>query len=168
MRGKVIILKHLLPLPGITPAHAGKRQAQPYIIIVQRDHPRACGEKLSSDVSTVRNVGSPPRMRGKATYFRSRPVARGITPAHAGKRIGLSLIRWENWDHPRACGEKIACTIRSCCASGSPPRMRGKGCQGADRVPVHGITPAHAGKRLLRCLIRFVCWDHPRACGEKT
>ena len=31
-----------------------------------------------------------------------------------------------------------------------------------------GITPAHAGKRLLIIAPQFPCRDHPRTCGEKT
>ena len=30
-----------------------------------------------------------------------------------------------------------------------------------------GITPAYAGKRMLRCCPADLCWDHPRVCGEK-
>ena len=33
---------------------------------------------------------------------------------------------------------------------------------------VAGITPAHAGKRCLRCIRLPRAWDHPRACGEKA
>ncbi len=32
-----------------------------------RDHPRVCGEKLTAARTTVENIGSPPRMRGKAS-----------------------------------------------------------------------------------------------------
>ena len=46
--------------------------------------------------------------------------------------------------------------------------MRGKGVKARyERVAV-GITPAHAGKRLLGRLPGMGGPDHPRACGEKT
>ena len=51
---------------------------------------------------------------------------------------------------------------------GSPPHMRGKAI-GHFFVDHHqGITPAYAGKRLLRNLGQNAGWDHPRICGEKT
>ena len=71
---------------GITPAYAGKRDYRMKPNRVSGDHPRVCGEKLSTVTAATINQGSPPRMRGKASIR-----------AHY-------LIRIE--DHPRVCGEK--------------------------------------------------------------
>ena len=51
-------------------------------------------------------------------------------------------------DHPRTCGEKIRNLSLDAVGLGSPPHMRGKGRIGIDAVPIGGITPAHAGKRM--------------------
>ena len=77
-------------------------------------------------IKKLTELGSPPHMRGKgkaATMFHGQF---GITPAHAGKRLG-SLLRCGNkWDHPRTCGEKTPEQKEQAKAAGSPPHMRGK------------------------------------------
>ena len=72
---------------------------------------------------------------------------RRITPAYAGKSIGLLIALTVSRDHPRLCGEKVLVMMRKLLGSGSPPPMRGKvGGGGSDR---------------------FSRQDHPRLCGEK-
>ena len=65
MRGKVgeIAVDHWLP--GITPAHAGKRRDDDRQCFTHWDHPRTCGEKLSISSAHISQTGSPPHMRGK-------------------------------------------------------------------------------------------------------
>ena len=46
--------------------------------------------------------------------------------------------------------------------------MRGKGQKGLIFVLQPRITPAYAGKRLLRQLRHITSRDHPRVCGEKV
>ena len=48
MRGKVQESKDADYFVGITPAHAGKRQAFEEKQLQKQDHPRACGEKKNS------------------------------------------------------------------------------------------------------------------------
>ena len=55
----------------------------------------------------------------------------------------------------------------NCTMEGSPPRMRGKGTQFLSNLRCVGITPACAGKSLVRELLLIVSRDHPRVCGEK-
>ena len=73
---------------------------------VQEDHPRVCGEKLLAVKGLTTQLGSPPRMRGKAAKIEFSQGAFGITPAYAGKRIVTALTEPEGRDHPRVCGEK--------------------------------------------------------------
>ena len=111
---------------GITPAYAGKRPLTVCWRWQKRDHPRVCGEKMSTSTPlsgsrgspprvrgksgfcqrSILHLGSPPRMRGKEAVSVAAPVDVGITPAYAGK----SLLRWsappDSRDHPRVCGEK--------------------------------------------------------------
>ena len=74
--------------------------------IPERDHPRACGEKVDEITRFHIVQGSPPRMRGKVPIDSASVEQWGITPAHAGKRVNIPSIASLNWDHPRACGEK--------------------------------------------------------------
>ena len=65
------------------------------------------------------------------------------------------------------CGEKSSSSSRLSCASGSPPRMRGKETSTIGiRLPA-GITPACAGKSASHGFFVLLRWDHPRVCGEK-
>ena len=69
----------------ITPACAGKTSAYSSIRAVCGDHPRVCGENDGGGKHRSREVGSPPRVRGKR---QEKPVIihhLRITPACAGK-----------------------------------------------------------------------------------
>ena len=106
-------------------------------------------------------------MRGKAPGFLCSPYFPGITPACAGKSTRLSLFAIFSGDHPRVCGEKIACGHYMLCYSGSPPRVRGKADPKKHRQRQTGITPACAGKRECPTEGAPAAGDHPRVCGEK-
>ncbi len=67
MRGKVGDDSQHIRREGITPAHAGKSNIQNIAVLIFKDHPRTCGEKLVS--------------------CRYGDFCDRITPAHAGKSI---------------------------------------------------------------------------------
>ena len=107
-------------------------------------------------------------MRGKVHTSHQRTRQAGITPAYAGKSTVGRNRPARYLDHPRVCGEKRALS-RSCAAcGGSPPRMRGKVAYTDLQRPSPGITPAYAGKSLLKLLHHVGLRDHPRVCGEKA
>ena len=87
-------------------------------------------------------------MRGKVIAEITDTVADGITPAYAGKSIAVTSKHTVHRDHPRVCGEKSAERLQRRQYTGSPPRMRGKACNGAFNFIIIG--------------------DHPRVCGEKA
>ena len=147
MRGKVAIPDDAPRFERITPACAGKSIGETLLETIDRDHPRVCGEKQQMIADAGKGMGSPPRMRGKAERRSKRPQNPGITPAYAGKRLGLATRTSRERDHPRVCGEKacMQCTLQG--HGGSPPRMRGKAVPAALPDVTHGITPAYAGKR---------------------
>ena len=130
MRGKGHAVVSLAHIAGITPAHAGKSTRWSRSCRRWWDHPRACGEKRSLLNMGFDGKGSPPRMRGKGFPFVNRVLAVGITPAHAGKSGLHDLSKYNNEDHPRACGEKTAAAVIHMRSQGSPPRMRGKATNG--------------------------------------
>ena len=147
MRGKETGKTRRVQWPGITPAYAGKRIPNSFPSCSVWDHPRVCGEKRGIKRKVVDEMGSPPRMRGKAEVNVIYTVLNGITPAYAGKSLLYARIETRPGDHPRVCGEKYSL---ACCpwpASGSPPRMRGKAARPRAAPERPGITPAYAGKR---------------------
>ena len=104
------------------------------------------GEKFVDECHFCKNLGSPPRGRGKAEPFKSLLIAVGITPARAGKRSGKSASDNVPRDHPRVGGEKFIRKIAFFSGKGSPPHGRGKGAENLPAITFHGITPAWAGK----------------------
>ena len=91
---KQLAVEHIGHYLGITPAYAGKSVNATGAIANNKDHPRLCGEKRFHDVLLIFRRGSPPPMRGKVT-FRSYPIASaGITPAYAGKRTHIHIVRF--------------------------------------------------------------------------
>ena len=85
-------------------------------------------------------------MRGKVRRRRLVRHCRRITPAYAGKSIGLLIALTVLRDHPRLCGEKVDTTPLFSHTKGSPPPMRGKVLKLPDAFLLVGITPAYAGK----------------------
>ena len=68
--------------------------------------PAYAGKSHSYLNSTFLNLGSPPRMRGKAAIAARRVPAARITPACAGKSLSGHTSKSGMKDHPRMCGEK--------------------------------------------------------------
>ena len=106
-RGKVWAINFIPICPRITPAYAGKSRSASSRYKRRRDHPRLRGEKLLLYRSLGTPIGSPPLTRGKDSFDVSSVMAKGITPAYAGKRIHASSIPPEPKDHPRLRGEKL-------------------------------------------------------------
>ena len=150
MRGKGCRPASGYPGSRITPAYAGKSRKHIIGRTFHRDHPRVCGEKPGSTSMVRPMTGSPPRMRGKANLYYQTHGGFRITPAYAGKRTGTASTSRCSGDHPRVCGEKK--DYKALCKDllGSPPRMRGKVASWQILIPLGGITPAYAGKRLKR------------------
>ena len=139
-------IAHLLH--GITPAYAGKSTWKCMPFVTLQDHPRLCGEKSYETSRFLRQIGSPPPMRGKDTAGKVEILAPGITPAYAGKSGKLKKQSKFRQDHPRLCGEKGDAARLAQAVSGSPPPMRGKGIRLDVQTEDGGITPAYAGKSL--------------------
>ena len=87
VRGKGPAGQILVVSVGITPAYAGKSSPVSGCPAWCKDHPRVCGEKMFGKNSNIQDVGSPPRMRGKAQAEQPLPHVAGITPARAGKSV---------------------------------------------------------------------------------
>ena len=85
MRGKECLLGSAPNPFGITPAYAGKSWFPSRGLLADQDHPRVCGEKYPVMDDAFIDMGSPPRVRGKARDRADTTRRTGITPAYAGK-----------------------------------------------------------------------------------
>ena len=85
VRGKRKVVQGERDKLGITPARAGKTPRAFRFCHTYQDHPRACGENVSTTVADAITGGSPPRVRGKLTPELQDMVDQRITPARAGK-----------------------------------------------------------------------------------
>ena len=150
MRGKRIYISSSSGSVWITPAYAGKTINVLTVAAVVKDHPRVCGENCQRVIIHRGQMGSPPRMRGKLIQAIVDALPQRITPAYAGKTEVLNYRLRVALDHPRVCGENQATTSSPNAPSGSPPRMRGKLEDALDSGSLVGITPAYAGKTILR------------------
>ena len=151
---------------GITPAGAGKTYFTASFVPSSKDHPRRCGENLSTFRHHRKERGSPPQVRGKLSHIGFYVGTFGITPAGAGKTYTACDHPRACRDHPRRCGENNCNTASSRSGRGSPPQVRGKQLQYIFRVRSIRITPAGAGKTPAVHLWTFHPQDHPRRCGE--
>ena len=126
MRGKDLRNLVKVSFVRITPAYAGKSIKCIDQLVNCQDHPRVCGEKQAIWSGEGEELGSPPRMRGKAVRPDRKGHRQGITPAYAGKSTCGLLPIEQSQDHPRVCGEKRFAKRGNKAVKGSPPRMRGK------------------------------------------
>ena len=65
MRGRGVRHREGAHSPGITPAYAGKSPILSLTLPIRMDHPRVCGEEVDGGRNRSRQMGSPPRMRGR-------------------------------------------------------------------------------------------------------
>ena len=105
-------------------------------------------------------------MRGKLGLLAKLIPPLGITPADAGKTSHEIVRHRLARDHPRGCGENPEMSFLISPFSGSPPRMRGKRKYAHAVTLEEGITPADAGKTVVKKYFAVNRQDHPRGCGE--
>ena len=74
-------------LTGLIPARAGKTVIQFAICLLNRAHPRACGENNDGILETAVRKGSSPRVRGKPFEIDADDEEGRLIPARAGKTL---------------------------------------------------------------------------------
>ena len=131
----------------ITPACAGNSKVLALFARIAGDHPRLRGEQFLQPPACAGGLGSPPLARGTDILS---PIAcrkARITPACAGNRYLLSLVRSLARDHPRLRGEQQELNHRAGMIEGSPPLARGTVVRVCACRYFFRITPACAGNR---------------------
>ena len=152
----------------ITPAYAGKSFFGTMIGIPKQDHPRLCGEKKRKYGKRSHISGSPPPMRGKAARILCWNTTSRITPAYAGKRVSLTLVRLPSAGSPPPMRGKVHGYLCDSAVRRITPAYAGKSDrQSVLRSAYVGSPPAYAGKSFLFTENHTTHQDHPRLCGEK-
>ena len=148
--------------------------------VVNRAHPRSCGENMNRAAAStssrgentptrffvVRARGSSPLTRGKPRPSERAAHHAGLIPAHAGKTPWtLTPPTWTT-AHPRSRGENLEQSTGAIEAVGSSPLMRGKLVSLGRVGECPRLIPAHAGKTRSGVLAGFRRRDDPRSRGE--
>ena len=125
MRGTRITRCSTISNLGIIPAYAGNTRPAWKAGRPPRDHPRICGEHISSRGNVSTFLGSSPHMRGTRIRAHGYVDTAGIIPAYAGNTAVCNGSSAFNRDHPRICGEHFLLKPTEHISEGSSPHMRG-------------------------------------------
>ena len=105
--GQVLDEVNELPLTGIIPTRVGTRTVVSYRRHLSKDHPHACGDKVSLVKLSLLLLGSSPRVWGQAYLgYVGHPQVR-IIPTRVGTSIAPKCGQRSQGDHPHACGDKL-------------------------------------------------------------
>ena len=126
MRGKPIPPHALNVSSRNIPAYAGKTLLSWLVSILNAEHPRVCGENVTTWLCSSVAAGTSPRMRGKLAVRCSRSCTGRNIPAYAGKTRASRSCDTGDTEHPRVCGENAVSFMLMPSGSGTSPRMRGK------------------------------------------
>ena len=166
MRGAPVEDVPVRKLGGIIPAYAGSTAVRKLSPLVERDHPRVCGEHFRHCRKFRLERGSSPRMRGAPNLAGNIISSAGIIPAYAGSTRPQPHRRSSRKDHPRVCGEHGRQSYEDFVDKGSSPRMRGAPVDTPALLNVRRIIPAYAGSTTCGRTCPWPSRDHPRVCGE--
>ena len=126
-----------------------------------------CGEQSVTASAAATMPGSSPRVRGAGEEGRDQLGEVGIIPACAGSSSNTPWMTRIGRDHPRVCGEQMACSYSTADRTGSSPRVRGAGQPHGRMARYQGIIPACAGSSPSASRTSARGRDHPRVCGEQ-
>ena len=145
MRGTSAIILQPRVNRRIIPAHAGNFPSGGVTPNSVMDHPRTCGELISSINPAVNMAGSSPHMRGTSFIIHLIMNFLRIIPAHAGNFEALAGVPFSSVDHPRTCGKLVDISKSPLLKIGSSPHMRGTYPWKQYKIIRRRIIPAHAG-----------------------
>ena len=152
----------------LIPAHAGKTSITDRQQYRYQAHPRSRGENVRVIAGASFTTGSSPLTRGKPRLRRSRSVAPGLIPAHAGK-TGFHRRTGQMYRaHPRSRGENPIRLLHWPTREGSSPLTRGKLADDRRPLDFFRLIPAHAGKTSRFGVRGPATRAHPRSRGENS
>ncbi len=150
----------------LTPAWAGKTTRNAGVEGGVSTHPRVGGEDPSGIGGSRGHLDSPPRGRGRQPSRHRRRLGRRLTPAWAGKTLGLLGHHERLATHPRVGGEDRRARGTDWTDDDSPPRGRGRLERSNVHFASHRLTPAWAGKTFNLARVTRLFLTHPRVGGE--
>ena len=145
-RGKLACAIACARAIGLIPAHAGKTDAEPPVMLAVRAHPRSRGENCCTGAGSALKAGSSPLTRGKHLAGHVVISVDGLIPAHAGKTSRAARSPISPTAHPRSRGENAKGAGSALMGAGSSPLTRGKLSRRAGGLALARLIPAHAGK----------------------
>ena len=125
VRGTHIRPEITFDLNRFIPACAGNADWGCVMVRIFSVHPRVCGERAHSSLSTPQIFGSSPRVRGTLSSPSDNYLYRRFIPACAGNALLLTLCSQSIPVHPRVCGERGIRSLNKFRSHGSSPRVRG-------------------------------------------
>ncbi len=145
--GQVKVTTRTVQVEGIIPTRVGTRYAISPFANNALDHPHACGDKESGEISEVGYIGSSPRVWGQVPAIIIIEAFQRIIPTRVGTRTTYVTAAILKQDHPHACGDKRPNPARLRCLIGSSPRVWGQGPFQTGFHTLTNIIPTRVGTR---------------------
>ena len=153
---------------GIIPTRVGTRTLFENKASWNKDHPHACGDKVSVPTVFLAERGSSPRVWGQDYFTHGWSIYWRIIPTRVGTSCCVRVRYAQLRDHPHACGDKIVFRSFAPLVSGSSPRVWGQVFVGNFYLSNAGIIPTRVGTSSAMRFIKAERKDHPHACGDKV
>ena len=157
---------HGMPPVGIIPACAGNTSAHSSTCATSGDHPRMCGEHMSSSLLAPCLSGSSPHVRGTPTSLARKDEPSGSSPHVRGTLIVSSQHMPDTRIIPACAGNTYNLMFDLQPLMGSSPHVRGTLVLNWNSTILSGIIPACAGNTRSTTAASWRTRDHPRMCGE--
>ena len=106
-------------------------------------------------------------MWGQVADETNRDNGERIIPTRVGTRTKCNFVKFGNWDHPHACGDKFRRFVTLKAKKGSSPRVWGQEKLYSEKELKERIIPTRVGTRVQTILHSDYFEDHPHACGDK-
>ena len=147
MWGQVAVVVCCAFVNRIIPTRVGTSRPLVVLLPFIQDHPHACGDKISLNISGVSSAGSSPRVWGQDLSPTCIVTPSRIIPTRVGTRAGQGVFLNEEQDHPHACGDKSFSVRRCNPFTGSSPRVWGQVSCLHNRSRSLRIIPTRVGTR---------------------
>ena len=132
----------------IIPTRVGTRYWWWHYTTTIKDHPHACGDKLSRPTPCRAMRGSSPRVWGQVAKLLCDLGIMRIIPTRVGTSTAHCRSSSSTRDHPHACGDKTQFCVYHSVYSSSSPRVWGQDNSAITHDTAGRIIPTRVGTRL--------------------